>query len=149
MPAIPSSSTPASTWPSPSRSRTGSSPPSSATPQKKSLREINEIVKDLATRARTKKLKPEEYQGGTLTVSNLGSYGIDSFSAIINPPQALILSIGAIVKKPVIDSKGQIVAGQRMNIGLSCDHRVVDGAIGAEYLAELRRLIENPALMLI
>jgi pyruvate dehydrogenase E2 component (dihydrolipoamide acetyltransferase) len=117
--------------------------------QKKSLREINEIVKDLATRARTKKLKPEEYQGGTLTVSNLGSYGIDSFSAIINPPQALILSVGAIVKKPVIDAKGQIVAGQRMNIGLSCDHRVVDGAIGAEYLAELRRLIENPALMLI
>jgi pyruvate dehydrogenase E2 component (dihydrolipoamide acetyltransferase) len=117
--------------------------------QKKSLREINAIVKDLATRARSKKLKPEEYQGGTLTVSNLGSYGIDSFSAIINPPQALILSIGAVVKKPVVNAQGQIVAGQRMAIGLSCDHRVVDGAIGAEYLAELRRLIENPALMLI
>jgi pyruvate dehydrogenase E2 component (dihydrolipoamide acetyltransferase) len=117
--------------------------------QKKSLRDINAIVKDLATRARTKKLKPEEYQGGTITVSNLGSYGIESFSAIINPPQSMILSVGAVVKKPVVDAKGQIVAGQRMNIGLSCDHRVVDGAIGAEYLAELRKLIENPALMLI
>jgi pyruvate dehydrogenase E2 component (dihydrolipoamide acetyltransferase) len=117
--------------------------------QKKSLREINAIVKDLSTRARTKKLKPEEYQGGTLTVSNLGSYGIESFYAIINPPQALILAIGAIVKKPVVNAEGQIVAGHRMAIGLSADHRVVDGAIGAEYLAELRRLIENPALMLI
>lgn len=117
--------------------------------QKKSLREINEIVKDLATRARNKKLKPDEYQGGTMTVSNLGAYGIDSFSAIINPPQAIILSVGAVVKKPVVDAKGAIVAGQRLNIGLSCDHRVVDGAIGAEYLAELRKLIENPALMLI
>jgi len=117
--------------------------------QKKSLREINVLVKDLATRARTKKLKPEEYQGGTITVSNLGSYGIESFSAIINPPQALILAIGAVVRKPVINAQGQIVPGQRMAIGLSADHRVVDGAIGAEYLAELRRLIENPALMLI
>jgi pyruvate dehydrogenase E2 component (dihydrolipoamide acetyltransferase) len=117
--------------------------------QKKSLREISERVKDLATRARSKKLKPEEYQGGTLTVSNLGSYGIESFSAIINPPQALILAIGAVVKKPVVNAQGQIVVGQRMTIGLSADHRVVDGAIGAEYLAELRRLIENPALMLI
>ncbi len=117
--------------------------------QTKSLREINAAVKDLATRARSKKLKPEEYQGGTITVSNLGSYGIDSFSAIINPPQAAILAIGAIVKKPVVNAKNEIVPGQRMNIGLSCDHRVIDGALGAEYLAELRRLIENPALMLI
>jgi pyruvate dehydrogenase E2 component (dihydrolipoamide acetyltransferase) len=105
-------------------------------------------VKDLATRARTKKLKPEEYQGGTITVSNLGSYGIDSFSAIINPPQALIISVGAIVKKPVVGANDAIVAGQRMAIGLSADHRVVDGAIGAQYLAELRKLIESPALML-
>ena len=117
--------------------------------QKKSIREISDEVKDLATRARTKKLKPEEYQGGTLTVSNLGSYGIDNFSAIINPPQSLILAVGAIVKKPVVNAKGEVVAGQRLSIGLSADHRVVDGAIGAEYLAELRKLIENPALMLI
>ncbi|MGB8353650.1 MAG: pyruvate dehydrogenase complex dihydrolipoamide acetyltransferase [Chthoniobacteraceae bacterium] len=117
--------------------------------QKKSLREINAAVKDLATRARSKKLKPDEYQGGTLTVSNLGSYGIDNFSAIINPPQSIILSVGAVVKKPVVNARNEIVAGQRLSIGLSCDHRVVDGAIGAEYLAELRKLIENPALMLI
>jgi len=116
--------------------------------QKKSLREISEAVKDLATRARTKKLKPEEYQGGTLTVSNLGKYGIESFSAVINPPQAIILAIGAIVKKPVVNARDEIVPAHRMAIGLSADHRVVDGAIGAEYLAELRRLIENPALML-
>jgi pyruvate dehydrogenase E2 component (dihydrolipoamide acetyltransferase) len=116
--------------------------------QKKSLREISEAVKDLASRARNKKLKPEEYQGGTITVSNLGSYGIDSFSAIINPPQALIIAVGAIVKKPVVGPNDAIVAGQRMAIGLSADHRVVDGAVGAQYLAELRKLIENPALML-
>ncbi len=117
--------------------------------QKKSLREISEAVKDLANRARTKKLKPEEYQGGTLTVSNLGSYGIESFSAIINPPQAMILSVGAIVKKPVVNAQGQVVAGQRMSIGLSADHRVVDGAIGAQYLADLRQLLENPTLLLL
>jgi len=117
--------------------------------QKKSLREISEAVKDLATRARTKKLKPEEYQGGTLTVSNLGSYGIKSFSAVINPPQAVILSIGAIVKKPVLNAQDQIVPGRRLAIGLSADHRVVDGAIGAQYLAELRGLLENPVGMLL
>jgi pyruvate dehydrogenase E2 component (dihydrolipoamide acetyltransferase) len=117
--------------------------------QKKSLREISDAVKDLATRARGKKLKPEEYQGGTITVSNLGSYGIESFSAIINPPQAMIVSVGAIVKKPVVGPNDTIIAGQRMSIGLSADHRVVDGAVGAQYLAELRKLIESPALMLL
>ncbi|HEX5399418.1 MAG TPA: dihydrolipoamide acetyltransferase family protein [Verrucomicrobiae bacterium] len=117
--------------------------------QTKSLRQISEEVKDLATRARTKKLKPEEYQDGTLTVSNLGSYGIDSFSAVINPPQAIILAIGAIVKKPVVNAQDEIVPAHRLAIGLSADHRVVDGAVGAQYLAELRLLIENPALMLI
>lgn len=117
--------------------------------QTKTLREINAAVKDLAARARGKKLKPDEYAGGTFTVSNLGSYGVESFSAIINPPQAMILSIGAVVKKPVVNARNEIVAGQRMSIGLSCDHRVIDGALGAEYLAELRRLLENPALMLL
>jgi pyruvate dehydrogenase E2 component (dihydrolipoamide acetyltransferase) len=117
--------------------------------QNKSLREISEAVKDLAHRARNKRMKPEEFQGGTFTVSNLGSYGIDNFSAIINPPQGFILSIGAIVKKAVIDDCDQIVAGQRMTIGMSCDHRVIDGALGAEYLKELRQLLENPALLLI
>jgi pyruvate dehydrogenase E2 component (dihydrolipoamide acetyltransferase) len=117
--------------------------------QGKSLREISEAVKDLAHRARNKRMKPEEFQGGTFTVSNLGSYGIDNFSAIINPPQGFILSIGAIVKKAVIDNCDQIVVGQRMSIGMSCDHRVIDGALGAEYLKELRQLLENPALLLI
>jgi pyruvate dehydrogenase E2 component (dihydrolipoamide acetyltransferase) len=117
--------------------------------QTKSLFEISSAVKDLATRARTKKLKPEEYQGGTITVSNLGSYGIESFFAVINPPQAIILAIGAIVKKPVVNAQDQIVAGHRMSIGLSADHRVVDGAIGAQYLAELRNLLENPVLLLL
>lgn len=116
--------------------------------QKLSLREISAAVKDLAARARSKKLKPEEYAGGTITVSNLGSYGIEQFYAIVNPPQAMILAIGAIVNKPVVNTKGEIVAGQRMTVSLSADHRVVDGALGAEYLASLRKLIENPALML-
>ncbi len=117
--------------------------------QKKSLLQISADIKDLAARARSKKLKPEEYQGGTLTVSNLGGYGVEQFFAIINPPQALIVSVGAIVRKPVINEKGELTAGERMILGLSCDHRVVDGAIGAQFLAELKRLIETPPLMLI
>jgi pyruvate dehydrogenase E2 component (dihydrolipoamide acetyltransferase) len=116
--------------------------------EKLSLKEISAAVKDLAKRARDKKLKPEEYAGGTITVSNLGSYGIEQFFAIINPPQAAILAVGAIVKKPVVNAKGEIVVGERMNISLSGDHRVVDGAVGAEYLSTLRKLVENPALML-
>jgi pyruvate dehydrogenase E2 component (dihydrolipoamide acetyltransferase) len=115
---------------------------------KLSLKDISSSVKDLATRARNKKLKPEEYQGGTITVSNLGSYGIEQFFAIVNPPQAAILAVGAIVKKPVVNAKGEIVVGERMNISLSGDHRVVDGAVGAEFLTTLRKLVENPALML-
>ncbi len=117
--------------------------------QKKSLLEISESVKDLATRARSKKLKPDEYQGGTITVSNLGSYGIEFFDAIINPPQSVIVSVGAIIKKPVVGPNDTIVVGQRLAIGLSADHRVVDGAVASLYLAELRRLIESPALLLV
>jgi pyruvate dehydrogenase E2 component (dihydrolipoamide acetyltransferase) len=115
---------------------------------KLSLKEISSTMKDLAKRARDKKLKPEEYQGGTITVSTLGAYGIEQFFAIINPPQAAILAIGAIVKKPVVNAKNEIVVGERMSISLSGDHRVVDGAVGAEFLGTLRKLIENPALML-
>ena len=117
--------------------------------QTKSIFEVSSAVKDLAARARTKKLKPDEYQGGTITVSNLGAYGVENFSAIVNPPQSLILSIGAIVKKPVVGPGDTIIAGQRMSLGLSADHRVVDGAIGAHYLAELRKFIESPALLLL
>jgi pyruvate dehydrogenase E2 component (dihydrolipoamide acetyltransferase) len=115
---------------------------------KLSLKEISSTMKDLAKRAREKKLKPEEYQGGTITVSTLGAYGIEQFLAIINPPQAAILAVGAIVKKPVVNAKNEIVVGERMSISLSGDHRVVDGAVGAEFLGTLRKLIENPALML-
>ena len=117
--------------------------------QNKSLREISELAKDLARRARNKRMKPEEFQGGTFTVSNLGGMGIDSFFAIINPPQGFILSVGLITKTAVVDDSDQIVVGHRMNIGMSCDHRVIDGALGAEYLRELRHLLENPALLLV
>ena len=116
--------------------------------QSLSLRAISSAVKDLAVRARSKKIKPEEYQGGTLTISNLGAYGIDSFYAIINPPQAVILAVGAIVKKPVVNAQDQIVAGQRMTISLSGDHRVVDGAAGAEFLATMRKSLESPTSLL-
>jgi pyruvate dehydrogenase E2 component (dihydrolipoamide acetyltransferase) len=117
--------------------------------QNKSLREISEQVKDFASRARNKRMKPEEFQGGTFTVSNLGGMGIDSFSAVINPPQGFILAVGKVSKVPVIDDGDQIVVGHRMSITMSCDHRVVDGALGAEYLKELRHLLENPALLLV
>src|SRR4030088_1411144 len=93
--------------------------------QGKSLREISEAVKDLAHRARNKRMKPEEFQGGTFTVSNLGGMGIDSFSAIINPPQGFILAIGAVSKRAVIDNCDQVTAGYRMPIWMSCDHRVI------------------------
>ncbi len=116
--------------------------------QSLSLRAISAAVKDLAVRARSKKIKPEEYQGGTLTISNLGAYGIDCFYAIINPPQAAILAVGAIVKKPVVNAQDQIVAGQRMTISLSGDHRVVDGAAGAEFLATMRKSLESPTSLL-
>jgi pyruvate dehydrogenase E2 component (dihydrolipoamide acetyltransferase) len=117
--------------------------------EKKTLLEISEAVKDMAARAKNKKLTPEEFNGGTITVSNLGAYGIDQFSAIINPPQAAILSIGSIRNTPVVNDKGAVVAGKRMWLGLSGDHRVVDGAVGATFLAEMKRLLENPALMLL
>ena len=117
--------------------------------QNKSLREISEMAKDLASRARNKRMKPEEFQGGSFTVSNLGGMGIDSFSAIINPPQGFILAIGKINRVPVVDNADQIVIGHRMSIWMSCDHRVIDGALGAEYLKELRHFLENPALLLV
>jgi pyruvate dehydrogenase E2 component (dihydrolipoamide acetyltransferase) len=117
--------------------------------QNKSLIQISGEAKALAAKAKEGKLKPEEFQGGTFTVSNLGMLGIDSFSAIINPPQAAILAVGNIMKKPVVDANNEIVVGHRQSITLSCDHRVVDGAVGAAYLKELRELIEKPALLLL
>ncbi|PJZ68436.1 dihydrolipoamide succinyltransferase [Leptospira perolatii] len=109
--------------------------------------EISRTVKELASRARERKLKPEEYSNGTFTVSNLGMYGIDKFAAVINEPEAAILAIGAVVEKPVLVS-GSIVPGKTLTVCLSCDHRVVDGAVGAAWLAVLRELIEHPLRLL-
>jgi pyruvate dehydrogenase E2 component (dihydrolipoamide acetyltransferase) len=117
--------------------------------QNKTIGQISAEIKDLAARARSKKLKPEEYQGGTITVSNLGGYGVEQFFAIINPPQAVIVSVGTILNKPIVNAAGQVVPGQRIVLGISCDHRVVDGAVGAQFLSELKKLLETPALMLI
>jgi pyruvate dehydrogenase E2 component (dihydrolipoamide acetyltransferase) len=114
----------------------------------KSLFAISTEAKDLGKRAKTKKLAPAEFTGGTFCVTNLGMMGIDRFCAIINPPNAAILAVGATVKKPVVKDD-QIVIGQRMNLTLACDHRVVDGAVGATYLAALRDLLEKPALLLL
>jgi pyruvate dehydrogenase E2 component (dihydrolipoamide acetyltransferase) len=114
----------------------------------KGLRRISDEVKDLAKRARDGKLKPEEFQGGSFTVSNLGMYGVKEFGAIINPPQSCILAVGAGEEKPYA-AKGEIKIGTFMSCTLSVDHRAVDGAVGAEYLQILKNYIENPAAMLL
>jgi pyruvate dehydrogenase E2 component (dihydrolipoamide acetyltransferase) len=109
----------------------------------KSLIEIANESKELAAKAREKKLKPEEFSGGTFTVSNLGMYGVEEFAAIINPPEGAILAVGAIVEKPVVEN-GQVVVGNRLMLTLSCDHRVVDGAVGAQFMQEVKLILENP-----
>lgn len=116
--------------------------------QNKSLLEISSEIKGMAKRARDKKLKPSEFDGGTITISNLGAWGIESFDAIVNPPQAAIVSVGGIIEKAV-SIKGEIKSGLRMNIGLSCDHRVVDGAVAATYINAVKKFIEKPTLMLL
>ncbi len=114
----------------------------------KSVFAISTEVKPLGQRAKQKKLKPEEFTGGTFCVSNLGMMGIPKFSAIINPPNAAILAVGTTVTKPVVKN-GAIVIGQTMTLTLSCDHRVVDGALGVQFLAALKDLLEKPALLLV
>ncbi len=114
----------------------------------KGLRAISEEVKDLAARAREGKLKPVEFQGGTFSVSNLGMYGIKDFGAIINPPQACILAVGAGIQQPIVRD-GQLAVGTVMSCTLSVDHRAVDGAVGAEFLQIFKRYIENPVGMLV
>jgi pyruvate dehydrogenase E2 component (dihydrolipoamide acetyltransferase) len=116
--------------------------------EEKRLSEISNEMKELAGRAKQGKLKPEEYTGGSFSLSNLGMFGIKNFSAIINPPQGCILSIGAGVQQPVVRD-GAIMVATVMGCTLSVDHRVVDGAIGAEFMAALKRLIENPLAMLV
>ena len=112
-----------------------------------SLSQIGAAVKDLAGKARNKKLQPSEMEGSTFTVSNLGMFGITEFTSIINQPNSAILSVGAIIQKPVVRD-GQIVVGHTMNVTLACDHRTVDGATGAEFLQTLRTFLENPVTML-
>jgi len=111
--------------------------------EKKSIDEINEDSTQLIEKARNKKLRPHESIGGTFTLSNLGMYGIEEFIAIVNPPQALILAVGAIREVPVVKD-GKITAGKRMKVTLSCDHRAVDGAMAAEFLADLKTILEDP-----
>ena len=115
---------------------------------KKSIFAISTEAKALGKLAKDKKLKPDQFTGGTFCVSNMGMMGVERFQAIINPPQAAILAVGGTVKKPVVKND-QIVIGQRMSLTLSCDHRVVDGALGAQYLGALKQLLENPALLLV
>src|SRR5690554_205712 len=112
-----------------------------------SLSQIGTAVKDLAGKARNKKLQPKEMEGSTFTVSNLGMFGIEEFTSIINQPNSAILSVGAIIEKPVVKN-GQIVVGNTMKVTLACDHRTVDGATGAEFLQTLKHYIENPVTML-
>ena len=115
---------------------------------RKSVVTIAQEVRELAARAKAKKLRPEEMSNGTFSISNLGMFGIDSFSAVINPPEGAILAVGKVRAEPVV-WEGAIIAGQRLALTLSCDHRVVDGAVGAKFLAELRILIERPTQMLV
>jgi pyruvate dehydrogenase E2 component (dihydrolipoamide acetyltransferase) len=113
----------------------------------KTLTQIGAEVKDYAAKAKAKKLQPEDWQGNTFTISNLGMFGIDEFTAIINTPDACILAIGGISEKPVVKN-GQIVIGNIMKVTLSCDHRVVDGAIGSAFLQTFKGYMENPVLLL-
>ncbi|HET9953734.1 MAG TPA: 2-oxo acid dehydrogenase subunit E2, partial [Polyangiaceae bacterium] len=115
---------------------------------KKGLLEISREVRELANSARQKKLKPEQMSGGTFSISNLGMYGIDEFQAVINPPEGAILAVGAIREVPTF-SDGAVRPENRIRLTLSCDHRVIDGAVGAQWLAALRELVESPLELLL
>ncbi len=114
----------------------------------KTLSAISNEMKDFAARARARKLKPDEYQGGTTAVSNLGMYGISHFTAVINPPHATILAVGTSEERPVVRG-GKIEIAQMMSVTLSCDHRAIDGALGAELIGAFKTLIENPVMMMV
>ncbi|MFN2598904.1 MAG: pyruvate dehydrogenase complex dihydrolipoamide acetyltransferase [Pyrinomonadaceae bacterium] len=115
--------------------------------ESKSIGQISGEVRELAERARARKLQPDEYTGATFSVSNLGMFGIDEFTAVINPPEAAILAVGAATQKPVVRG-GEVVVRQIMRVTMSCDHRVVDGATGAKFLQTFKRILENPVLLL-
>ncbi|MGJ8584900.1 MAG: pyruvate dehydrogenase complex dihydrolipoamide acetyltransferase [Marinosulfonomonas sp.] len=114
----------------------------------KSLSALSKEMKDLATRARDRKLAPHEYQGGSFAISNLGMMGIDNFDAVINPPHGAILAVGAGVKKPIVGEDGELAVATVMSVTLSVDHRVIDGALGAQLLHEIKENLENPVAML-
>jgi pyruvate dehydrogenase E2 component (dihydrolipoamide acetyltransferase) len=116
---------------------------------RKTVLEISREVKDLAARARERKLRPDEFMGSTFTISNLGMYGVSEFTAIINPPESAILAVGAVQRVAVVAEDDGIHPGHRMKVTLSSDHRVVDGATAAQYLAEVRRLLENPVSLFV
>jgi pyruvate dehydrogenase E2 component (dihydrolipoamide acetyltransferase) len=113
------------------------------------LEAISAAVKELTRKTREKKLKAEDLGGSSFTISNLGMFGVDHFFAIINPPEAAILAIGAVKPKPVINSAGQFVAGKAMSLTLSCDHRVIDGVVGAKFMGTIKELLEQPAKLLL
>jgi pyruvate dehydrogenase E2 component (dihydrolipoamide acetyltransferase) len=115
---------------------------------RKSLSAINAEARELAGRARQRRLQPAEYTGATFSVSNLGMFDIDQFTAVINPPEAAILAIGSIVQKPAVVN-GQVVPRRRLRVTMSCDHRVIDGATGAAFLKTLKQMLENPLAMLL
>jgi pyruvate dehydrogenase E2 component (dihydrolipoamide acetyltransferase) len=116
--------------------------------QSKSLSALSAEMKDLAARARTRKLAPHEYQGGSFAISNLGMFGIENFDAVINPPHASILAVGAGAKKPIVGADGQIKIATMMSVTLSVDHRVIDGALGAQFLGAVKAALEDPLAML-
>ena len=115
--------------------------------ENRSLADISKAMKDLAARARDRKLKPEEFQGGTFSLSNLGMFGIKNFSSIINEPQGMILSVGAGEQRPVVH-KGQLAVAAVMSVTLTCDHRVVDGSTGAKWINAFKGYVEDPVTML-
>ncbi|MCO4825966.1 MAG: 2-oxo acid dehydrogenase subunit E2, partial [Amylibacter sp.] len=115
----------------------------------KPLSVISTEMKDLATRAKERKLAPHEYQGGSFAISNLGMFGIENFDAVINPPHGSILAVGAGQKQPIVNSDGALAAATMMSVTLSVDHRVIDGALGAQFLAALAGYIEKPMSMLV
>jgi pyruvate dehydrogenase E2 component (dihydrolipoamide acetyltransferase) len=115
---------------------------------RKSVLTISAEVRELSAKAKAKKLRPEEMAGGTFSVSNLGMYGIDSFAAVINPPEGAILAVGQVRREPVVKGES-VVPGRRLAMTLSCDHRVVDGAVGAAFLKALRQIVEHPTQILL
>ena len=114
----------------------------------KSLSNISKEMKELAGKARSKKLMPNEYQGGSFSISNLGMFGVDNFDAVINPPHGAILAVGRVLRKPIVNEDDSISVANLMSLTLSVDHRVIDGALGAQLLGAITKYLEEPVLML-